>query len=193
MPFPLKNHSEAKGIAEAVQALSGCPAMSKKSAPVSDFPMEHSVGAAVRLTHRGFAQALQDSLAPYDIPVGMWYFLRVLWEEDGLTQRALSRRCGAMDSTTVEQLKNMENAGYILRRRSTEDRRKIHVYLTPKGRALKAKLLPFAADVNARALAGLNDGEIGFLRLVLSRIRANLENAREEAVGAVKEKQRAKA
>jgi DNA-binding MarR family transcriptional regulator len=193
MPYPLQKHSEAKGIAERVQALSGCAGMSKKATPVSGFPMEHSVGSAVRLTHRGFAQALQDSLAPYDIPVGMWYFLRVLWEEDGLTQRELSKRSGSMDSTTVEQLKNMENAGYILRRRSTEDRRKIHVYLTPKGRALEAKLLPFAVAVNNRALQGLNDGEIGFLRLVLSRIRANLENSREDMIASVREKRRAKA
>ena len=167
--------------------------MAKKTTGPSGFPMEHSVGSAVRLTHRGFAQALGDALAPYDIPIGMWYFLRVLWEEDGLTQRELSRRSGSMDSTTVEQLKNMENAGYILRRRSTEDRRKIHVYLTPKGRALQTKLLPFAIDVNDKALQGLSDGEIGFLRLVLTRIRANLETAREDTAAIVKEKRRAKA
>lgn len=167
--------------------------MKDRPAQNSRFPMEHSVGSAVRLTHRGFAQALQDALAPYNIPVGMWYFLRVLWEEDGLTQRELSRRSGSMDSTTVEQLKNMEKSGYILRRRSTEDRRKIHVYLTPKGRALEAKLLPFAVAVNDSALAGLSDGEIGFLRLVLSRIRANLETAREDANTGQKEKRRAKA
>jgi len=161
--------------------------------PEKDYPMEHSVGAAVRLTHRGFAQALQESLSSYDIPVGMWYFFRVLWEEDGLTQRELSKRSGSMDSTTVEQLKNMEKRGYILRKRSTEDRRKMHVYLTPKGRALKGKLLHFASAVNARALSGLTDGEIGFLRLVLSKIRTNLEETAPVAAQKQRPRSRAKA
>jgi DNA-binding MarR family transcriptional regulator len=140
-----------------------------------DYPLNFSIGAAIRTTHRQLIQDLQDRLAPYDIPVGMWYFFRALWEEDGLTQRQLSQRVSAMEQTTVEQLKNMERRGYIERRRSVDDRRKIHVHLTASGLALKNQLLPFAVDVNRMALEGLSDGEIGFLRLVLERIRGNLD------------------
>jgi DNA-binding MarR family transcriptional regulator len=139
-----------------------------------DYPLAFSIGSAIRTTHRHFAQELQERLAPYDIPIGMWYFLRALWEEDGLTQRQLSQRVGSMEPTTVEQLRNMERRGYVERRRSLDDRRKIHVHLTESGRALKIDLMPFAIDVNRLALDGLSDGEIGFLRLILERIRANL-------------------
>jgi DNA-binding MarR family transcriptional regulator len=79
-----------------------------------------------------------------------------------------------MEQTTVEQLKNMERRGYIERRRSLDDRRKIHVHLTESGIALKNRLLHVAQEVNQVALAGLSEGEIGFLRLVLDRIRNNL-------------------
>ncbi|HEV2677058.1 MAG TPA: MarR family transcriptional regulator [Aliidongia sp.] len=140
-----------------------------------DYPLAFSIGAAIRTTQRQFAQELQDRLAPYDIPIGMWYFFRALWEEDGLTQRQLSQRVGAMEQTTVEQLRNMERRGYVERRRSLDDRRKVHVHLTESGSALKSQLLPFAIEVNQTALDGLSDGEIGFLRLVLDRIRGNLE------------------
>jgi MarR family transcriptional regulator, organic hydroperoxide resistance regulator len=140
-----------------------------------DYPLAFSIGSAIRATHRQFAQDLQDRLAPYDIPVGMWYFFRALWEEDGLTQRELSQRVGSMEQTTVEQLRNMERRGYIERRRSVDDRRKMHVHLTAAGLALKNRLMPFAIDVNRVALDGLSDGEVGFLRLVLERIRANLD------------------
>ena len=139
-----------------------------------DVPLEFSVGYLVRATHRAFAQDLQRYLAPYDIPMGMWYFLRALWQEDGLTQRELSQRVGTMEPTTVEQLRNMERRDYIERRRSETDRRKVHVFLTAKGRALRQRLLPYAAAVNAAAVAGLSEGEIGFLRLVLARTRQNL-------------------
>jgi len=143
--------------------------------PEVDYPLAFSIGSAIRTTHRQFAQDLQDRLAPYEIPVGMWYFFRALWEEDGLTQRELSQRVGSMEQTTVEQLRNMERRGYIERRRSVDDRRKMHVHLTQSGRALKNQLMPFAIDVNRVALEGLSDGEIGFLRLVLDRIRGNLD------------------
>jgi DNA-binding MarR family transcriptional regulator len=139
-----------------------------------DYPLAFSIGAGIRLTHRHFAQVLQQRLAPYDIPVGMWFFFRTLWEEDGLTQRELSQRVGSMEQTTVEQLKNMERRGYIDRRRSVNDRRKIHVHLTDHGMALKSRLLHVAKEVNQVALEGLSDGEIGFLRLVIERIRGNL-------------------
>jgi DNA-binding MarR family transcriptional regulator len=143
--------------------------------PEVDYPLAFSIGSAIRTTHRQFAQDLQDRLAPYDIPIGMWYFFRALWEEDGLTQRELSQRVGSMEPTTVEQLRNMERRGYIERRRSVDDRRKMHVHLTESGLALKNQLMPFAIDVNRVALEGLSDGEIGFLRLVLDRICSNLD------------------
>jgi MarR family transcriptional regulator, organic hydroperoxide resistance regulator len=139
------------------------------------YPLEFSVGYLLRATYRCFAQDLQRYLGPYDIPMGMWYFLRALWQEDGLTQRELSQRVGSMEPTTVEQLRNMERRGFVERRRSAEDRRKIHVYLTAEGRALRGKLLPHAAEVNNVALQGLSEGEIGFLRLVLSRMKENLD------------------
>jgi MarR family transcriptional regulator, organic hydroperoxide resistance regulator len=139
-----------------------------------DYPLERSIGYQLRRTYRYFAQDLQIHLASYDIPIGMWYFLRALWQEDGLTQRELSERVGSMAPTTVEQLRNMENRGLVERRRSGEDRRKIHVFLTPEGRALKARLLPYAEEVNEIALDGLSDGEIGFLRLVLRRMQENI-------------------
>ncbi len=145
-----------------------------------DFPLEHSIGAAVRFTHRSFLQELQVYLEPYAITVGMWFFLRVLYEEDGLTQHELSRRSRSMDATTVEQLRNMERIGLVERRRSEEDRRKIHVYLTARGKSLRGELLHFAQDVNQAALAGLSDGEVGFLRLVLARIRSNLDARRRD-------------
>lgn len=144
-------------------------------------PMEHSIGAQVRRTHRQFAQSLQAALAPRDVPIGMWYFLRALWEEDGLTQREISERVGATAPTAVEQLRNMESRGLIVRSASQSDRRKIHFHLTPHGRTLETELIAYADAVNQTALHGFTPGEIGFLRLALMRIQDNLSRAKETA------------
>ncbi len=151
-------------------------ALAMRDTPSEDpaFPLAASVGAAIRFTHRAFAQDLQAHLARHHVTVGMWFFLRTLWEEDGLTQRELSRRVGAMEPTTVQQLHKMEQQGLIERRRSTADRRKVHVHLTRAGRALRAPLLPYATAVNEAALEGLSSQEIAALKKTLARIQTNL-------------------
>ncbi len=140
----------------------------------ADLPLADSIGAAVRFTHRAFADDLQARLAAHEVNVGMWYFLRALWESDGITQRELSRVVGVSEPTTVQQLKKMQTGGLIERRPSASDRRKVHVYLTPRGRALRRRLLPYAIEVNAAALEGVSPGEISALRATLAKIRANL-------------------
>lgn len=137
-----------------------------------EYPLERSIGSQLRKTHRLFERDLALFLASADVPLGMWYFLRALWEEDGLSQRELSERAGSTAPAAVEQLRNMEKRGFIRRERSTTDKRKVEVYLTDSGRALK-RLLPYAAEVNAIALEGLSEGEIGFLRFVLARMKQN--------------------
>ena len=149
-----------------------------KTSRAATFPMEQSIGSQVRRTHRLFAQALQAALAPQDIPLGMWYFLRALWEEDGLTQREISERVGATAPTAVEQLRNMEKRGLISRRASEEDRRKVHFHLTEMGRSVETELLAYAEGVNRIAMEGFTEGEIGFLRLALLRVQDNLAKAK---------------
>ena len=75
---------------------------------------------------------------------GQWYFLRVLWTEDGLSQRELSARVGMMEPTTVIALRSMEKSGLIRRVRSADDRRKVLVWLTPKAKRLRDELLGVA-------------------------------------------------
>jgi len=149
-----------------------------KTSRAAPFPMEQSIGSQVRRTHRLFAQALQAALAPQEIPLGMWYFLRALWEEDGLTQREISERVGATAPTAVEQLRNMEKRGLISRRASEEDRRKVHFHLTEMGRSVETELLAYAEGVNRIAMEGFTEGEVGFLRLALMRIQDNLAKAK---------------
>jgi DNA-binding MarR family transcriptional regulator len=138
------------------------------------YTLEDSLAYQVRRTYRGFVHNLQLLLEQHDIPLGMWFFLRVVWDEDGLTQREISDRAGLVAPTTVEQLRNMEKRGLVERRRSLEDRRKVHVHLTPAGLALKAKVLPLAPQVNARAVRGLSVEEVAAFQQTLARIQDNL-------------------
>lgn len=140
------------------------------------YPPESSVGYLLRDTHRAFSRILQASIAPWGVTMGMWYFLRALWDEDGLTQRELSRRVGMMEPTTVSALNHMERRGLIERRRNEKDRRKVNVFLTRQGKALEKKLLPYAVDVNRIALKSITPEEAEVLRGLFRRMKDSLRS-----------------
>ncbi len=140
-----------------------------------DFRPGDSIGFLVRDTHRAFSRALGAAIADAGVTVGMWFFLRALWEEDGLPQRELSRRIGMTEPTTVSAINTMEKRGFVTRRVDPADRRRRLVCLTDAGRALKRVLLPRAYEVNMAATATLTPDEVATLRTLLSRLKGNLE------------------
>jgi DNA-binding MarR family transcriptional regulator len=140
-----------------------------------EFDSETSVGYLLRDTYRAFTKVLQSRIAAHGVTIGQWYFLRVLWDEDGLTQRELSQRVGMMEPTTVTALNGMEKRGYVKRVRNTDDKRKVNIYLTDRGRALRNTLLPHAIDVNIRAVAGVSPDDVETLRRTLNAMKFNLE------------------
>lgn len=133
-------------------------------------PLSASIAAQLRMVHRLFVRDLEHCLSAHGINIGMWYFFRALWEQDGLTQRELSDRAGESAAAAVAQLRAMEKRGFIKRQPDRTDKRKIRVYLTEEGWK-RNELLVYAAEVQSIALEGLTEGEIGFLRLVLVRMR----------------------
>jgi MarR family transcriptional regulator, organic hydroperoxide resistance regulator len=137
-------------------------------------PPGRSVGYLVRQTHRAFTRALQARIAPSGVSIGMWFFLRALWQEDGISQRELSQRVGMMEPTTASALTNMERKGLVRRIRNRADRRIVNVFLTERGQALRRELLPLAAEVNEAALRGVSLNEVAQLRALLAKLRTRL-------------------
>lgn len=131
----------------------------------------------VRDVNRAFARALQARIARSGVNMGQWFFLRALWEEDGLTQRELSHRVGMMEPTTVTAVNVMEAQGLVQRVRNAHDRRKMNIFLTDKGRALRDTMLPGASDIAAIAVEGIAAEEIAQAIDVLRRVGANLSAA----------------
>ena len=139
-----------------------------------EFDSNTSVGYLLRDTYRAFTKILQARISTHGVTIGQWYFLRVLWDGDGLTQRELSQRVGMMEPTTVTALNGMEKRGYVKRVRNADDKRKVNIYLTDKGRALRNVLLPHAIDVNIRAVAGVSLEDVETVRRTLHAMKRNL-------------------
>ena len=142
---------------------------------IVEFPPRLSSGYLVRDAHRAFQRLLERRIAPYGVTRGQWYFLRVLWTTDGLSQRELSERVGMMEPTTVIALRSMEKAGLIRRVRSGDDRRKVRVLLTAKAKRLRNELLDVARTITDEAEQGVAARDLATFRRVIARMTANLD------------------
>ena len=141
------------------------------------------VTVLLRDAQRSLSRVLADRIADHGVSIGQWYFLRALWEEDGLTQRELSHRVGMMEPTTVTALNGMERNGLVNRVRNPRDRRKMNVFLTDRGRGLKEVLMPVEAQVSRSALDGLGEADAQRLILALRQVAANLTGLRAAPLG----------
>ena len=122
-------------------------------------------------------RALQSRLAAHGVSFGHWTFLRILWERDGITQRELSDEAGVMQPTTVAAIRAMEELGYVTRTQTSENRKNVYVHLTAKGRALKAKLVPLAEEVNEIGLRGVSAQDRAATSRTLVAIIENLSRS----------------
>ncbi|MGA7971741.1 MAG: MarR family transcriptional regulator [Pseudolabrys sp.] len=136
----------------------------------------------VRDAARALGRSLSVRLAEHQVSFGHWSFLRVLWVEDGLTQRELSERVGVMEPTTFSAMKTMERLGYVVRRQHEGDKKKVYIHLTPKGRLLEKQLVPLAEEVNRISVDGIAPEHVATTRSVLLTMIENL--ARDESLSA---------
>ncbi|AWK86977.1 MarR family winged helix-turn-helix transcriptional regulator [Azospirillum thermophilum] len=143
-------------------------------APCVPVRQDDTLLQVVRDVNRAFARTVQARIASYGVSMGHWFFLRALWEEDGLTQRQLSHRAGMMEPTTVTAINAMEEQDLVQRVRNAHDRRKVNVFLTAKGRALRDEVLPGVADIATQATRGVESQEIAQAIDILRRIGTNL-------------------
>src|SRR5580692_8406862 len=140
-----------------------------------ELPPRLSSGYLVRDAHRAFQRLLERRIAAYGVTRGQWYFLRVLWIADGLSQRELSARVGMMEPTTVIALRSMERSGLIRRVRGDDDRRKVLVFLTAKAKRLRGELLGVARTITDDAEEGIAPRDLATSRRIVARMTENLD------------------
>jgi len=140
----------------------------------------HSIGYLTRINFRAFSRALEKLTIAHGVSAGQWRFLRVLWDQDGITQRELADLTGTTEATTVRSVTGLLKSGFITRKRVSGDRRKLKITLSAKGRRLRNELLPLVISVNERALAGVSKRDVETTRRVLMKTFQNLTAGNEE-------------
>lgn len=89
--------------------------------------------------------------------------LMALWETDGLTVTALGDALQLDSGTVSPLLKRLEAAGFVERRRESDDERRVTVHLTAAGAALEregcevTQVVGSASDMSYEELVALRD------------------------------------
>lgn len=94
---------------------------------------------ALHATARAVVQAYEPLLADLGLTYPQYVVLLVLWEEDGATIGRLGERLYLDSGTLTPLTKRLEAHGLVRRQRAKDDERRVEVWLTPEGKALKRK------------------------------------------------------
>ena len=111
--------------------------------------MEHPYDEVMKLNNQlcfplyAAARSVTNLYTPWLKPLGLTYtqyiVLLVLWEHDGISVSEIGEKLMLDNGTLSPLLKKMEQAGWVERRRSTEDDRVVIITLTEAGRALRER------------------------------------------------------
>lgn len=130
---------------------------------------------AVYAAGHAFTRFYKPRLDALGLTYPQYLAFLVLWEEDGLTVKALGDRLFLDSGTITPLLKRLEARGLVRRQRDAEDERLVRISLTDAGRALRDQALAIPLDVS-KALGG--DAEAGAqMRRGLHLLRERLDAA----------------
>ena len=138
------------------------------------FDPEDTVGFLIWDANRAMNREFSNRIAQHGVSLGLWPFLRALWERDGLSQRELSEKVRMKGPTTVAALNKLEERGLVRREKNKKDARKINVYLTPAGRKVYRKVIPEVEAVNRQCLEMLTESDQAEFKDMIKRIRNNV-------------------
>ena len=108
--------------------------------------------------------------AEFDLTEPQWRVLRVLWEHDGASVVELARVTLVAAPSLVGVLDRLQQAELIERRPGESDRRHVHVFLRPRGRALAKRVRPMVEAAYARLEHALTQAEWRALYGALDRL-----------------------
>jgi DNA-binding MarR family transcriptional regulator len=101
--------------------------------------------------------------------------LFALWQGDDISIQELSQKTSLSKSTLTAMLDKLEDAGHVCRVPSRTDRRKIHVCLTEKDKAMQGIYIRISDEMAQLSYDGFQADEIDSFETALVKVLNNLE------------------
>lgn len=123
-------------------------------------------------SYRQFAQS-QLKKNGFHITVDQWLLLKALSDEPALNQVALAEKVFKDKASITRMIQILEGDGLISRHTHKDDKRQVHILITPAGQQLLQEVTPIVLEYRTAALSGLKPGELLVAEKVLKSIAQN--------------------
>ena len=121
---------------------------------------------------RAFTKVYSGLLGDLGLTYPQYLTMLVLWEEDGLSVQRIADRLELEGATATPLIRRIERLGLVHKRRDPDDERRLNVFLTDAGKALRARALDIPKRLGCAV--GLSDAEAERLLRRLRSVRAGM-------------------
>ena len=139
---------------------------------VDSFPqaLASRVGFLLAQAHMAARAKADQALDTVGLTMKGFATLSTVISAGPISQRRLSRRIRMDPATMVAVVDELEEAGYLVRRRNPSDRREYSLHVTAKGRALYSRAERAIIQAEHDTMGGLDAGEAKMLMDLLRRV-----------------------
>ena len=106
--------------------------------------------------------------------------LHVLWENDGISNRELSKKSGLAMSSLTTMLERMEEKKLLIRKFCPNDKRKSLIFLTDYAKSLKSEYDEISDKMTEISFEGISNEERLAFEAILEKVLYNFEKAEQE-------------
>lgn len=128
---------------------------------------------ALYATSRAFTKTYNTLLNDLGVTYPQYLSLLALWETDGLTVQELAAKLEIEGATATPLVQRLEKLGLVDRKRDTEDERRVHIFLTTKGKILRKKALLVPPALGCAVNISNKDADTMIAKL--NQLRTNLK------------------
>lgn len=145
--------------------------------------LNNAVGTQVRLLRNELTVRIVAAYAPFNLRGGALSTLVLIAANPGCSQSEMAREMAIDDSAMVAIIDELESRGLAARSRSTADRRRNSLSLTPAGEQLMQDMLKCANRVERPIRDELSDEEVATLMKLLRRAYGALIKTKPDGSG----------
>ncbi len=106
--------------------------------------------------------------------------LHVLWENDGISNRELSKKSGLAMSSLTTMLERMEEKNLLIRKFCPTDKRKILIFLTDYAKSLESEYDEISDKMTEISFEGISNEERLAFEATLEKVLYNFKRAEQE-------------
>lgn len=128
----------------------------------------------MKIYHLYFTKVFKH-LTDFGVHPGQIPLIRLLGNEEGLSQRQISQKLHTRPPTVTVSLKRMENSGLIRKVPDERDQRVSHIYLTDKGMEIYQMTHKLADELERYIFRGFTESEKCLMRRLYAQMIENLE------------------